>query len=296
MPPFSSLPPGARDRLAQLLVERRLADGEVVVREGAPEAALHVVREGRVRVRSARAGERLLEAGEGFGEMSLLDGGPSELTATAAGAAVTMRLGRDPFRRLLTVEPALAAELLPGVVALARAQRRREAGQARAAGTGAERTSDARPGADAPEELDPAYAAGWLQVLPGAGIFAGLAGRDLRYVARYMNVERFETGATVVRAGAAGDAMDIVLGGRAHVLTPDGHTNELGPDESFGELSLFDGAPRSATVSAVSELTIAKLRRADLERLLEAEPAIAVGLLDGVARVVRLMREAATDA
>ena len=55
----------------------------------------------------------------------------------------------------------------------------------------------------------------------------------------------------------------------------------------------IDGAPRSATVTAVGELTTAKLDRSAFAKLLKAEPGIAVGLLDGLVAIVRDMEEAA---
>ena len=89
-----------------------------------------------------------------------------------------------------------------------------------------------------------------------------------------------------------GDALHIILNGRARVRTPGGHTRALGTDDSFGELALIDGAPRAATVTAVSELTTARIARADFPELLKAEPDIAVGLLDGLVAIVRDLQSA----
>ena len=107
-----------------------------------------------------------------------------------------------------------------------------------------------------------------------------------------MTVERYDRGATIVVAGAPGDALHVILNGRARVRTPGGHTRALDTNDCFGELALIDGAPRAATVTAVSELTTARIARADFQKLLKAEPDMAIGLLDGVMPTVRDLQSA----
>ena len=75
--------------------------------------------------------------------------------------------------------------------------------------------------------------------------------------------------------------------------TPGGHTRALETNDCFGELALIvDGAPRAATVTAVSELTTARIARADFQKLMKAEPDMAIGLLDGVMPTVRDLQSA----
>jgi len=69
-------------------------------------------------------------------------------------------------------------------------------------------------------------------------------------------------------------------------VTPDGHADVLEPGESFGELSLLDGAPRAATVSALDELETLRITRSDFLRLLNEEPTMAVGVLHGLVALV----------
>ena len=136
-------------------------------------------------------------------------------------------------------------------------------------------------------------ALGWLLLLRHVGVFEALNEQHLRRVARLFTIERYADGDTVVLAGARGDSLHIILNGRARVRTPGGHTRALGADDCFGELALIDGAPRSATVTAVGELTTAKLSRSAFTKLLKAEPGIAVGLLDGLVEIVRDMQRVA---
>jgi CRP-like cAMP-binding protein len=130
-----------------------------------------------------------------------------------------------------------------------------------------------------------------LLVLRHVGVFEAVSERHLQRIAHCVTVERYADGANVVLAGARGDAMHIILSGRARVRTPSGHTATLAEDDCFGELALIDGAPRSATVSALGELTTARITRKDFQKLLKSEPAIAVGLLDGLVRTIRDMQQ-----
>jgi CRP/FNR family cyclic AMP-dependent transcriptional regulator len=128
---------------------------------------------------------------------------------------------------------------------------------------------------------------GWLPVLERVPLFQALTKRHLRRVVRLAEMKRFKSGAVVVRAGARGDAFFVIIDGSARVQTPDGHTRDLHDGDFFGELALLDGAPRSATVSAINSLTTARIARTAFLRLLREEPAIGVGLAHGLVGIVR---------
>jgi CRP-like cAMP-binding protein len=127
----------------------------------------------------------------------------------------------------------------------------------------------------------------WSSVLPEVPLFGALSKRHLRRVVGLVELRHFHPGATVVRAGGAGDAFYLVLGGRARVEPLTGRGRELTAGDYFGELALLDGAPRSATVTAVDHLTVGRISRTAFTGLLRAEPAVAVGLLRGLVAVVR---------
>ena len=233
---------------------------------------------------------------EYFGELSLIDGEPRAATVSAVGPVTVACIDREDFRALLVDEPALAAGLLPGVALIARDLLRADAEAVPDHG----QVGEWRSGDDAGElaeatgkELEGRDALGWLLLLRHVGVFEALNEQHLRRVAKLFTIERYADGDTVVLAGARGDSLHIVLNGRARVRTPGGHVRSLGADDCFGELALIDGAPRSATVTAVGELTTAKLKRSDFGKLLKAEPGIAVGLLDGLVGIVRDMQRAA---
>ena len=128
---------------------------------------------------------------------------------------------------------------------------------------------------------------GWLPVLARVPLFASLSKRHLRHVADLAELRRYKSGTQMVRAGAQGNAFFVILDGSAEVITPAGHTRTLKEGEYFGELALLDGAPRAATVQASCSLTAARISRAAFLRLLKEEPAIGLGLSQGLVAIVR---------
>lgn len=133
---------------------------------------------------------------------------------------------------------------------------------------------------------------GWIPVLERVALFKALSKRHLRRVARLAELKRYKSGAIVVRAGARGDAFFVILDGSARVETPDGHTRDLHEGDYFGELALLDGAPRSATVSAINSLATARIARTAFLKLLREEPAMGVGLAHGLVEIVRDLQKA----
>lgn len=106
-----------------------------------------------------------------------------------------------------------------------------------------------------------------LAALP---FFKGLSGQELDRIAARMQTRRVPAGADVIRAGEPGDRYYLIREGTASVRLPDGtFVRTLGPGDGFGELALLFGGPRTATVTADTELVLATLARADFGRLVQ---------------------------
>jgi CRP-like cAMP-binding protein len=292
-PLFQALPNRHRAQVADLAELRRYADGAEIVRAGEPGDSFHVVLDGEPVVTAVDGQQHQLMPGDHFGELSLLDGAPRAATVAAVGEVTTGRISRTDFQNVLHEEPALAVALLPGLALVVRDMLRTDAQHI----PDQSRVGDWQEGGDeaAGKVLEGIDALSWLMVLRHVTLFEALPERHLHRLAKHVTVERYEPGATIVVAGAPGDALHVILNGRARVRTPGGHTRALDTNDCFGELALIDGAPRAATVTAVSVLTTAKITRADFQKLLKAEPDMAIGLLDGVMPTVRDLQSATTQ-
>ena len=88
----------------------------------------------------------------------------------------------------------------------------------------------------------------------------------------------------VVREGDKGGTFFLITNGRARVTRGGREVDTLGPGDYFGELSLFDPAPRDATVTAVGPLSFVALSRVAFMQALDEMPAFRDSLLHGMAR------------
>jgi len=124
-------------------------------------------------------------------------------------------------------------------------------------------------------------------VLEAVPLFDGLTHKQLRKVADLADVARFMAGATLVKQGVVGDSFYVVLTGQAKVIANKRTLNRLLPGDHFGEISLLDGGPRSASVVAETEMTLVIITQKDFLAMLNKDPEITVCLLEGMARTVR---------
>jgi CRP-like cAMP-binding protein len=116
-PLFRDLAPAVLERIAALATQRAYRRGEIVFSHGDAGDALFAVVTGKIRISTGSAAGReiflnIMEPGDTFGEIALLDGGPRTATATAIAAAELVSIRRGPLFELLEREPRTALELL----------------------------------------------------------------------------------------------------------------------------------------------------------------------------------------
>ena len=123
--------------------------------------------------------------------------------------------------------------------------------------------------------------------LAGVPLFAGFSKRDLDRLADETDVVSFRTGQTIVEEGMLGETMFVVLSGEAVVMHGQRKLGTLRPGDHFGELAAIDGAPRSATVVALTPVVANRLFRRTLFSMLKAEPQLSLKILDAMVRRIR---------
>ncbi len=116
-PLFRGLAPATLERVAALATQRHYREGEIVCSQGDPGDALFAVISGRIRISTGAADGKeiflnIMEPGDTFGEIALLDGGTRTATAVAMSAAELVMLRREHLFGLLQKEPPVALELL----------------------------------------------------------------------------------------------------------------------------------------------------------------------------------------
>jgi protein phosphatase len=114
-----------------------------------------------------------------------------------------------------------------------------------------------------------------LETLGRIPMFAGFEYKELAKLLEVIEMRGVRPYDTIIRESELGEDMYIVLSGRADVYKQEQHINELGPGDFFGELSLIDDIPRSATVIARDTMTLLVIRRKRMFGLLEKNDAMA---------------------
>jgi CRP/FNR family transcriptional regulator, cyclic AMP receptor protein len=123
--------------------------------------------------------------------------------------------------------------------------------------------------------------------LKGVQMFSACTEKELAQIARACDELAVEDGAVIVEQGAAGEDFFLVGTGEADVVRGGRHVATLGPGQYFGELSLLDDAPRNATVTALTPMTLIRLRRREFSAVLDSWPGVAHKLLQQMARRLR---------
>lgn len=134
---------------------------------------------------------------------------------------------------------------------------------------------------------DPAQAA-----LARCLLFAGLDSDGLAGLAAEMRARRFRRGEVLFHQGDPGDALFVVTRGAVKISLPNEEGDEaiiatIRDGEFFGELALLDGAPRSATATALEPTETLVLPRSRFRDLIATEPALRDALLATLASELR---------
>jgi CRP/FNR family cyclic AMP-dependent transcriptional regulator len=126
-----------------------------------------------------------------------------------------------------------------------------------------------------------------VELLQAVSLFGDVDETGLAGIAATAIEVDFPAGRAIVRQGEVGTGFYLISAGRARVVRDGATIAELGPGEFFGELSLLDGRPRIATVTAVEPTTCLAIASWDFETLLHAQPGVAIAILRGVAGRLR---------
>jgi hypothetical protein len=123
--------------------------------------------------------------------------------------------------------------------------------------------------------------------LKNAPVFEHVAGEDLAPLARVAEVEVYTSGQAIVKEGEKGDALFIIVRGRARVEHAGRPIAELGPGETVGEMAVLDSEPRSATVTALDDVEVLRIDSDAFYEILHEQVEIAEGVIRMLCRRLR---------
>jgi CRP-like cAMP-binding protein len=123
--------------------------------------------------------------------------------------------------------------------------------------------------------------------LDSVELFSGCSQKELRTVASLCTRLDIEAGFVLTRQGTRDPECFVVGAGSAAVEIDGRAVGTVGPGDVVGEMSLLDGGPRSATVTALSPMTLYVMSRREFQSMMRANPSIVGKIATSLARRLR---------
>lgn len=131
-----------------------------------------------------------------------------------------------------------------------------------------------------------------VEALRKTDLFSSLGKRALERVASQATMVHHEAGKEITEEGGGGVGFHLITEGTAAVTVHGSPRASLGPGQYFGEISLIDGQPRSATVTAQTPMTTVSLVSWVFNPILDEEPEVGKGILKVMCARLRAAEDA----
>ena len=123
-----------------------------------------------------------------------------------------------------------------------------------------------------------------IELLKRVPLFADLEARDLRDIATTMKERRFSAGDVIAQEGQTGVGFFVIEQGEARVEVDGEEVRRLGAGDYLGEIALIAESPRTATVTADTDMVALGLTSWEFRPIVETNASIAWKLLETLAR------------
>jgi CRP-like cAMP-binding protein len=123
--------------------------------------------------------------------------------------------------------------------------------------------------------------------LKGVDLFKTIPAEELSHIAQITDEVEYSPEEMFIREGDQGDSMYLIVDGKVKVHAGDHKLAELGPSQCVGEMSILDAEPRSASITALTDLTLLKIQREDFSEILAEKPEISGGIIKVLTRRLR---------
>jgi CRP/FNR family cyclic AMP-dependent transcriptional regulator len=127
----------------------------------------------------------------------------------------------------------------------------------------------------------------YLEHLASVPLFAACSRKDLQRIARASDEVQIPAGRTLMTQDDVGRECFVLVDGKVKVERNGRKVATLGPGAYFGELSLLDKGPRTATVTAETPITVLVLGPREFSAVLDEVPQLAHKLLTALAQQIR---------
>ncbi len=134
-----------------------------------------------------------------------------------------------------------------------------------------------------------------IQQLSEVPIFVGCSKKELQTIAKTIREIDHPAGTVIATEGEPGAGLFVIEKGQAEVTIGGKRVNKLKKGDFFGEMALLDGGPRTATVTATTDIELWALTEWVFRGLLVEHPTIALHTLEAMAARLRSATKSATS-
>ena len=134
-----------------------------------------------------------------------------------------------------------------------------------------------------------------VDAVASVSLFQGLTKTDLKRILKEFEPQSFSEGQTIVAEGQGGGRFYVILSGRADVIIGGRKKKQMGPGSSFGEMSLLDDQPRSATIKAATKVEALAITSWNFLALLEENFNLTKKIMAQMSKRIRELDKALTD-
>ena len=259
--------------------------GDVIFREGDMGDNMYIIQSGAVEISQTKDGHKhvlaILESGNFFGEMALIDSRPRSATATAISRSRLLLLTRDTLMERVRQDPGVVIHLLNTLC-----KRLTETNLA------------LRNKVLGDEQLR--FALERRRRKSPLSVVADNTQLKTTYVfGEKKECILIEPGRVIFRQGDTGHSMYIIAEGEVEISQGEDVEKyvlaTLGPGDFFGEMSLITNQPRTADATTVKQSLILPIKNNEFLSRIKAEPELAIYILQGLIIRLRIMLSALSD-
>jgi CRP/FNR family transcriptional regulator, cyclic AMP receptor protein len=127
------------------------------------------------------------------------------------------------------------------------------------------------------------------EALARVPLFSHLGKKELGAVRELMTRIDLPLDQVLTRQDAHGSELFVILSGTASVVRDGQHISDVGPGDFIGEMSILDRGPRTATITATSDMIVLVATRQEFNSLLDRLPIIARQMLPALASRIRTL-------
>ncbi|OGQ93022.1 MAG: hypothetical protein A2284_02270 [Deltaproteobacteria bacterium RIFOXYA12_FULL_61_11] len=134
-----------------------------------------------------------------------------------------------------------------------------------------------------------------IGVLKEIPLFQYMEYKELLRLMSLVTNRSYRKGVYVIREGTSGEELFMILSGKVGIVKKEQQIDILGKGDHFGEMTLIDSNPRSASIVTMTETKLLVINKLDLFRLMREDPPLSIKLLWNLTHILSLRLRATND-